>query len=118
MRHKPIIVILALCLLLPTAMSAQKVTGNFSSTTLGAVLDEVEARTGYHFIFDSNEINTTIPVTASFKDASITSVLDKILGPTMHYSINGKYVTISKVQNSVVRKENVRSVKRDGHLIL
>lgn len=111
MRHKPIIVILALCLLLPTAMSAQKVTGNFSSTTLGAVLDEVEARTGYHFIFDSNEINTTIPVTASFKDASITSVLDKILGPTMHYSINGKYVTISKVQNSVVRKENVRSVK-------
>lgn len=48
MRHKPIIVILALCLLLPTAMSAQKVTGNFSSTTLGAVLDEVEARTGYH----------------------------------------------------------------------
>lgn len=111
MRHKPIIVILALCLLLPTAMSAQKVTGNFSSTTLGAVLDEVEARTGYHFIFDSNEINTAIPVTASFKDASITSVLDKILGPTMHYSINGKYVTISKVQNSVVRKENVRSVK-------
>ena len=57
MRHKPIIVILALCLLLPTAMSAQKVTGDFSSTTLGAVLDEVEARTGYHFIFDSNEIN-------------------------------------------------------------
>lgn len=75
MRHKPIFVILMLCLLLPTAMSAQNVTGNFSSTTLGAVLDEVEARTGYHFIFDSNEINTNINSQKYIFQANINAFL-------------------------------------------
>ena len=79
---------------------AQNFTKTYSSTPLKDVLEDIEARTGYHFIFENKEINTDIPIKASFNKASITTVLDKVLGPTMHYSISGKYISVSKRQDS------------------
>lgn len=97
-------------LIMSVYSGAQNFTRTYNSTPLSEVLDDIETLTGYHFIFENKEINTGIPVTATFSNASITTVLDKVLGPTMHYTIKGKYITVSKRQNE--RQQETKNLSK------
>lgn len=78
-------------------MRAQTVTANFSSTPLVTALEKIEAQTGMSFIYDNEDIANHPDVTASFKSASVQTVLDRILSQGLKYSINGKLISISRL---------------------
>ncbi len=94
--HLKKIAALTVGLLLAVAVDAQTVTKVFRRVPLKTVLEEVEAQTGYSFIFENKELDADRPVTATFDKATIRTVLDQVLDPSLRYSVNGKLVTISK----------------------
>ena len=97
MSNKAILTLAAFFVLTIQA-AGQTVTRNFSNMPLQQVLEVVESQTGYSFVFDPADLESSGPaaVTASFKNAGIREVLDKILGPSLKYSISGKIVSISR----------------------
>lgn len=87
-----------LCLLLGGVVHAQTVTRTFRNVPLKTVLEEVEQQTGYRFLFENEEVDVTKPVTAAFTEASIETVLSRVLDKSLRCSVNkaGKLVTITR----------------------
>ena len=86
------------CLLLTVALNAQTVTKAFRSVPLKTVLEEVERQTGYSILFENEDVDVSRPVTATFKDATLRTVLDTVLDKSLRYTVKGggKLVTISR----------------------
>ena len=86
------------CLLLTVALNAQTVTKAFRSVPLKTVLEEVERQTGYSILFENEAVDVSRPVTATFKDATLQTVLDTVLDKSLRYTVKGggKLVTISR----------------------
>ena len=86
------------CLLLTVALNAQTVTKAFRSVPLKTVLEEVERQTGYSILFENEDVDVSRPVTATFKDATLQTVLDMVLDKSLRYTVKGggKLVTISR----------------------
>ena len=86
------------CLLLTVALNAQTVTKAFRSVPLKTVLEEVERQTGYSILFENEDVDVSRPVTATFKDATLQTVLDTVLDKSLRYPVKGggKLVTISR----------------------
>ena len=86
------------CLLLTVALNAQTVTKAFRSVPLKTVLEEVERQTGYSILFENEDVDVSRPVTATFKDATLQTVLDTVLDKSLRYTVKGggKLVTISQ----------------------
>lgn len=89
---------LAVFFALTIQAAGQTVTRNFSNMPLQQVLEVVESQTGYSFVFDPADLESSGPaaVTANFRNAGIREVLDTILGHDLKYSISGKIVSITK----------------------
>lgn len=81
-------------LLIAAALHAQSVTATFSATPLSEALKEVENQTGCSFFYDAAQMGKGKSVNATFKNASLTAVLDKILGKEYSYKIDGNIVSI------------------------
>ena len=86
------------CLLLTVALNAQTVTKAFRSVPLKTVLEEVERQTSYSILFENEDVDVSRPVTATFKDATLQTVLDTVLDKSLRYTVKGggKLVTISR----------------------
>ena len=86
------------CLLLTVALNAQTVTKAFRSVPLKTVLEEVERQTGYSILFENEDVDVSRQVTATFKDATLQTVLDTVLDKSLRYTVKGggKLVTISR----------------------
>ena len=86
------------CLLLTVALNAQTVTKAFRSVPLKTVLEEVERQTGYSILFENEDVDVSRPVTATFKDATLQTVLDTVLDKSLRYTVKGggKLVNISR----------------------
>ena len=86
------------CLLLTVALNAQTVTKAFRSVPLKTVLEEVERQTGYSILFENEDVDVSRPVTATFKDSTLQTVLDTVLDKSLRYTVKGggKLVTISR----------------------
>ena len=86
------------CLLLTVALNAQTVTKAFRSVPLKTVLEEVERQTGYSILFENEDVDVSRPVTATFKDATLQTVLDTVLDKSLRYTVKGggELVTISR----------------------
>jgi V/A-type H+-transporting ATPase subunit D len=106
------IVALVAGLLLTLSIHAQVITKSFRGVPLKTVLEEVEKQTGYSFLFESKEVDVDKSVTASFKNATIQTVLDKVLDGSLRYTINDKLVTISQ------RPRQGATVAKDGSVTL
>ena len=111
LRFKRIVALVA-GLLLTLSIHAQVITKSFRGVPLKTVLEEVEKQTGYSFLFESKEVDVDKPVTASFKNATIQTVLDKVLDGSLRYTINDKLVTISQ------RPRQGATVAKDGSVTL
>lgn len=77
------------CLLLAAALNAQTVTKAFRSVPLKTVLEEVERQTGYSILFENEDVDVSRPVTATFKDATLQTVLDTVLDKSLRYTVKG-----------------------------
>ena len=80
--------------------TGQSVTKTFRNEPLTQVIKELEAQTGYSFIYDSSQIDSKTKVSGDFKGASMQKVLGKIITPPLKYEIKGKIVVITKTASA------------------
>ena len=108
-----------LCLLLAGMVHAQTVTKTFRNVPLKTVLEEVERQTGYSFLFENEEVDVNRPVTATFSDATIQTVLDRVLDKSLRYSVNGggKLVTISRRSQTQTPPQSDKALTLSGTVI-
>lgn len=108
-----------LCLLLAGMVQAQTVTKTFRNVPLKTVLEEVERQTGYSFLFENEEVDVNRPVTATFSDATIQTVLDRVLDKSLRYSVNGggKLVTISRRSQTQTPAQSDKALTLSGTVI-
>lgn len=108
-----------LCLLLAGMIQAQTVTKTFRNVPLKTVLEEVERQTGYSFLFENEEVDVNRPVTAAFSDATIQTVLDRVLDKSLRYSVNGggKLVTISRRSQTQTPAQSDKALTLSGTVI-
>ena len=108
-----------LCLLLAGMIQAQTVTKTFRNVPLTTVLEEVERQTGYSFLFENEEVDVNRPVTATFSDATIQTVLDRVLDKSLRYSVNGggKLVTISRRSQTQTPAQSDKALTLSGTVI-
>lgn len=108
-----------LCLLLAGMVHAQTVTKTFRDVPLKTVLEEVERQTGYSFLFENEEVDVNRPVTATFSDATIQTVLDRVLDKSLRYSVNGggKLVTISRRSQTQTPPQSDKALTLSGTVI-
>lgn len=108
-----------LCLLLAGMVHAQTVTKTFRDVPLKTVLEEVERQTGYSFLFENEEVDVNRPVTATFSDATIQTVLDRVLDKSLRYSVNGggKLVTISRRSQTQTPAQSDKALTLSGTVI-
>ncbi|MBS4766874.1 TonB-dependent receptor [Alistipes sp. kh20] len=113
------IVASTLCLLLAGLVHAQTVTKTFRDVPLKTVLEEVERQTGYSFLFENEEVDVNRPVTATFSDATIQTVLDRVLDKSLRYSVNGggKLVTISRRSQTQTPAQSDKALTLSGTVI-
>ena len=108
-----------LCLLLAGMVHAQTVTKTFRDVPLKTVLEEVERQTGYSFLFENEEVDVNRPVTATFSDATIQTVLDRVLDKSLRYSEKGggKLVTISRRSQTQTPPQSDKALTLSGTVI-
>lgn len=75
---------------------AKTVTKSFSNTPLATVLAEIEAQTGFKFIYEIADVNAARKVSTTLKEASLKEALDKVLPADFSFSISGNIVTVKK----------------------
>lgn len=78
------------------AADAQNVTKEFRNIPLANLIKELENQTGYSFIYDKSDFAVQPKITEDFRDASLKSVLDKVILPPLKYELKGKIVVITR----------------------
>ena len=76
---------------------SKKVSLVSSSSTVGQVLKDIEAQTGYLFVYNTSDIDVSKKVSLNFKDAAVSQVLDSVLdGHNVKWHFEGRYIKIMK----------------------
>ncbi len=90
------LLLLVLTCALSAEVGAQTVTKTFKNSTLKTVLSEIESQTKYSVVYEVDDAVVNKKVSASFKDASLSDVLNKVLGDDLTYTINNRMIVISR----------------------
>ncbi len=108
MKNHPLLPWL-LCFLLSisSTLYAQKVTKNFQGEPLTSVLKEVEKQTGYSIIYQTAEVNEVKLITASFTNASVETVLNRILDASLTFSIDNKMIVLYQKGKEAPKKASI-----------
>ncbi len=115
--------ILLLFLVLSFGVQGQKVTKNFQAESLKTVLKEIEDQTGFSIMYKTDELNENRKVTASFNDANVEEVLNKVLGRDLSFTIEDKMIVIFNKTNALqassqpvgIKNKNVSGVISDAN---
>ena len=86
---------------------SKKVSLVSSSSTVGQVLKDIEAQTGYLFVYNTSDIDVSKKVSLNFKDATVSQVLDSVLdGHNVKWHFEGRYIKIMKQEPDGQSKSN------------
>ena len=86
---------------------SKKVSLVSSSSTVGQVLKDIEAQTGYLFVYNTSDIDVSKKVSLNFKDAAVSKVLDSVLdGNNVKWHFEGRYIKIMKQEPDGQSKSN------------
>lgn len=86
---------------------SKKVSLVSSSSTVGQVLKDIEAQTGYLFVYNTSDIDVSKKVSLNFKDATVSQVLDSVLdGHNVKWHFEGRYIKIMKQEPEGKSKSN------------
>lgn len=78
------------------ALQAQVINKTFKNEPLKTVLKEVEKQTGLSVIYKTDEVNENKRISATFKNASLKEVMDKVLDKSLTYQLQNKMIVILK----------------------
>lgn len=111
--YKPVLIMkLTLILLTVTflqvsaATYAQKVTLKVKQTALKEVFEEIRNQTSYDFLYNSDDLKLSKPVTVDLNNATINQVLDLCLSnQSLTYTIENKTILIRKKAETIAPKK-------------
>jgi TonB-linked SusC/RagA family outer membrane protein len=90
-----LLTLLAVCLLSGTVSYGQKVTISQKNMPLADVLKKIREQTGYNFVFSSDALERSVPVTLQLKDEPLQQALQKVFeGQPLTYAINDKIIVV------------------------
>ena len=96
MRITTLILLLALSSVSAKSYS-QLITITSKGSSLAALLQQAEAQSDYHFVYDKSEISRVQVNAVQFKNVPVEEVLDQVLrGTNLHYRIFGKTIVLRK----------------------
>lgn len=72
-----------------------KLTFDFENTSIETVLQYIEDRSDYSFMYDNNKIDVARKVNIRVKDEPISSILDHLFNHEVRYQLIGKHVIIT-----------------------
>ena len=97
------------------AQSDQRITLNLQKASLEQVIWEIQKKTGFTFMYGSNDIQAVNNITLNEKDKSIREILDKCLkGTNLTYEISGKEIIIKQTDANKKRTIKGIVVDKDG----
>lgn len=110
-KQKLIVLLLFVLMGIGSSLHAQKVTKNFNSENLRSVLKEVEKQTNFSIIYETDELNEKKLITASFEDATIETVLNRILDANLKFTIEDKMIVIYPKDKTITASTGSSSTK-------
>ena len=103
-----IIVLIATCLHVSASSYAQQISLNVKNTSLQNVFKDLRKQSGYNFLYDSDMLNETTPVTLSVKNVPLKEVLDACFRdqPVTYVFLDKKTIIIRERQTSSPTDKN------------
>ena len=98
-------------------LHAQVINKTFKNETLKTVLKEVEQQTGLSVIYKTDEVNENKRITATFKNASLDEVLNKVLDKDLTYKLQNKMIVILKRRRNLMTAVQRRTSKEPSWMI-
>lgn len=105
-KNKTRVITFLLLLLISIGINAQQITKVFKNQTLKEVLKEVEKQTGLSVIYKNDDFDVNKRITATFNDASVTEVMNKVLDRNLDYELQSNILIISKKPTQSVQQVN------------
>jgi len=91
-----LLLLVSFCYLGTMALHGQVINKSFKNETLKTVLKEVEQQTGLSVMYKTDEVNENKRITATFKEAPLDEVMNKILDKELTYKLQNKMIVILK----------------------
>lgn len=111
-----LLLLVSFCLATVT-LHAQVINKTFKNETLKTVLKEVEQQTGLSVIYKTDEVNENKRITATFKNASLDEVLNKVLDKDLTYKLQNKMIVILKRRRNLMTAVQRRTSKEQSWMI-
>lgn len=111
-----LLLLVSFCLATVT-LHAQVINKTFKNETLKTVLKEVEQQTGLSVIYKTDEVNENKRITATFKNASLDEVLNKVLDKDLTYKLQNKMIVILKRRRNLMTAVQRRTSKELSWMI-
>lgn len=107
-----VILITAFLQLAGASTYGQKFDFSKKNVTLKHILHELESKTGYNFIYNSNVLPSDKLISVELKNATINEILDKSLeNQPLSYTINGNTIVIVKKEKPATQQQQRPVVK-------
>ncbi|MGM9812970.1 MAG: SusC/RagA family TonB-linked outer membrane protein [Muribaculaceae bacterium] len=106
------LLLLVMTCALSAEVGAQTVTKTFKNSTLKTVLSEIESQTKYSVVYEVDGAVVNKKVSASFKNASLSDVLNKVLGDDLTYTISNRMIVISHKASKKASTTGTSSAKK------
>jgi len=119
MRLTTIILIMAI-MQVSASTFAQRITLSEKNATLSQVFDRISDQCSYNFIFTSDLLKGTKPVTISVQNTELDKVLEQIFaGQPVSFSIEDKTVVVKVKQNRFFENvmDNIRAIDVQGRVL-
>lgn len=94
--------------------SQNRLSLQLNSVRLGKLLNILEKKTDYTFMYNYAYIKKHNKIDLDIKDASITDILNEVLAPSMHYKILANHLIVIVPSNVTVRDISVKGKVTDA----
>nr|WP_162988682.1 SusC/RagA family TonB-linked outer membrane protein [Pedobacter schmidteae] len=111
-----VIIMTAFLLQLSANTNAQYITLKKDNASLKSIFFEIRKQTGFTVLYETEQLNKTIPVTVNFKNVPLREALNKILDEQgLAFSIEDKAISIKPKEKGVLDKLYNYLIDRDIH---
>lgn len=102
------LIALAICLQSGTVSYGQKVSITQKNMPLAEVLKKIREQTGYNFVFTSDALEKSVPVTLDVKDAGLDKVLQLIFSSQpLAFTVQDKFIIVKPRKAAVTESASV-----------
>ena len=86
------------CCCLTGTISAQNIALKMNNVTVKQAMEELEKKSGYSFVFSSQDVDTRKRISVSAENEDVRTVVQQILdGQNVTYEIQGKNIVVRKI---------------------